>query len=181
MDKIVTVGHTGYLGSYLADRFDTHCWPGRFEWGESWWKWAGSKVNPDVVFYVARACKKEPPRRTKDTLINESRGITRALMAFPNAHFIYTSTKVVNGYTDDWVRPISLRDIGTHFEEAIAGMYQNETHHLPTLSDRAVNRFPAFDELSYDHQLYARAKEIGETLVRHCAKSHTIFRIWDIE
>ena len=73
------------------------------EWGESWWTWAGSKVNPDVVFYVARACK-EPPRRTKHTLLNESRGITRALMAFPNAHFIYTSTKVVNGYTNDWVR-----------------------------------------------------------------------------
>ena len=141
-----------------------------------------SKVNPDLVFYVARACKKDlPRRRTADTLLNESRGITRALMAFPNAHFIYTSTKVVNGFTNDWVRTISLRDIGTHFEESMAGMYNNETHHLPTLSDRAVNRFPAFDELSLDHQLYARAKEIGETLVRNCAKSHTIFRIWDIE
>jgi len=181
MSKIVTVGHTGYLGSYLADRFNTHHWPGRFEWGESWWKWAGNKLNPDVVFYVARACKKEYPRRTKDTLINESFGISKALRAFPNAHFIYTSTKVIDGFTDDWIRPISLRDIGTHFEEAIAGMYQNETHHLPTLSDRAVNRFSAFEELSYEHRLYAKAKEVGEIMVRNCAKSHTIFRIWDIE
>ena len=44
MSKIVTVGHTGYLGSYLDDRFDTVCWPGRFEWSERWWKWAGVKL-----------------------------------------------------------------------------------------------------------------------------------------
>ena len=181
MSKIVTVGHTGYLGSYLSDRFDTHRWPGRFEWGDSWWSWAGAKVDPKFVFYVARCCGKDSPRRTPDTLLLETQGIVRAIKAFPNAHFIYTSTKVVNGFTDDWVRPISLRDIGTHFEEAMAGMYNNETHHLPTISDKAVNRFPAFDSLSYEHQLYAHAKGIGETLVRHCAKSHTIFRIWDIE
>ena len=181
MSKIVTVGHTGYLGSYLSDRFDTHRWPGRFEWGDSWWSWAGAKVDPKFVFYVARCCGKDSPRRTPDTLLLETQGIVRAIKAFPDAHFIYTSTKVVNGFTDDWVRPISLRDIGTHFEEAMAGMYNNETHHLPTISDKAVNRFPAFDSLSYEHQLYAHAKGIGETLVRHCAKSHTIFRIWDIE
>ena len=181
MSKIVTVGHTGYLGSYLSDRFDTHRWPGRFEWGDSWWSWAGAKVDPKFVFYVARCCGKDSPRRTPDTLLLETQGITKAIKAFPDAHFIYTSTKVVNGFTDDWVRLISLRDIGTHFEEAMAGMYNNETHHLPTISDKAVNRFPAFDSLSYEHQLYAHAKGIGETLVRHCAKSHTIFRIWDIE
>lgn len=181
MNKIVTVGHTGYLGSYLADRFETHRWPGRFEWGDSWWTWAGSKVNPNFIFYVARCCSKEPPRRTKKTLLLETQGIVKAIKSFPNAHFIYTSTKVVNGFTDDWVRPISLRDIGTHFEEAMAGMYNNETHHLPIISDKAVNRFPAFDSLSYEHQLYAHAKGIGETLVRNCTKSHTIFRIWDIE
>lgn len=181
MTKIVTIGHSGYLGSYLVDRFKTETWPGRFHWSEEWWKWAGNQLDPDVVFYVARACKKEPPRRTKYTLLLESRGITRALLAFPRAKFIYTSTKVVNGYTNDWVRPISLRDLGTHFEEALDGMYENDTLHLPILSDRAVNRFPALETLSEEHQLYARAKEIGETLVRHCAKSHTIFRIWDIE
>jgi nucleoside-diphosphate-sugar epimerase len=179
--KIVTVGHTGYLGSYLSDRFDTVIWPGRFNWSTSWWTWAGAKVDPDFVFYVARCCGKESPRRTPETLLLETQGIVKAIKAFPNAHFIYTSTKVVNGFTDDWVRTISLRDIGTHFEEAMSGMYQNETVHLPTLSDTAVNRFPAFTSLSYEHQLYAHAKEIGETLVRNCAKSHTIFRIWDIE
>jgi nucleoside-diphosphate-sugar epimerase len=179
--KIVTVGHTGYLGSYLSDRFDTVIWPGRLNWSTSWWTWAGAKVDPDFVFYVARCCGKESPRRTPETLLLETQGIVKAIKAFPNAHFIYTSTKVVNGFTDDWVRTISLRDIGTHFEEAMSGMYQNETIHLPTLSDTAVNRFPAFTSLSYEHQLYAHAKEIGETLVRNCAKSHTIFRIWDIE
>ena len=181
MSKIVTVGHSGYLGSYLSDRFNTVCWPGRFNWSTKWWTWAGAKINPDFVFYVARCCGKDSPRRTPDTLLLETQGIVRAIKAFPDAHFIYTSTKVVNGFTDDWVRPISLRDIGTHFEEAMAGMYNNETHHLPTISDKAVNRFPAFNSLSYEHQLYAHAKGIGETLVRNCTKSHTIFRIWDIE
>lgn len=182
MSKIVTIGQSGFLGSYLKDRFNTDGWPGRFEWNQRWWEWAARDywADCDTVFYCARACRKEAPRRDRETVLLETQGIIKTLSVFPNARIFYCSTKVVDGWTNDWDRPISRKLIGNYFERALEGEFLNQTIHLPEISEAQLRKFPPREELSEEHTLYAQTKSIGETLVKSCAKDYTIFRIWDI-
>ena len=179
MINILTIGHTGFLGSYLYNRFGTHAWPGRFEYNENWWSWAG-RHSYDYIFYCARACRKNHPRRDKNTLLLEIEGIQKTLKAFPDSHIIYCSSKVVNGWASAWKRDISLEEIGDYFESVINGKFLNETTHLPEASDNHLNLSLKPSVLSEELLLYAQAKSISETLVKSCAKDYTIFRIWDI-
>jgi len=179
MSNIITIGQSGFLGSYLKDRFNTDGWPGRFEWNQRWWTWAGNDAY-DTVFYCARACRKDSPRRDRETVLLETQGIVKTLSAFPNARIFYCSTKVVDGWTNDWDRPISRELIGYYFKRALKGEFSKQTIHLPEISDAQLRKFPPREELSTEHLHYARSKLIGENLVKSCAKDYTIFRIWDI-
>ena len=177
MSNILTIGHTGFLGSYLADRFNTQTWPCRFEWQGAWWKYTAADMEIDTIFYCARACRKEHPRRDQETVLLDTKGIVKTFHAFPNARVFYCSTKVVDGWTDDWERPISRKEIGDYFERALEGAFRNETIHLP---EQNKNEIRHKNPLSQEHTLYANTKSIGELLVKSCAKDYTIFRIWDI-
>ena len=170
MTKILTIGHRGFLGSYLHDRF---------EWQGAWWKWAASTSNIDTIFYCARACRKESPRRDRETVILDTKGIMKTCHAFPNARIFYCSTKVVDGWTNDWIRPISREEIGNYFERALNNEFASQTTHLPEISDERLWEFP-LENLSVEHLHYARSKIIGENIVKSCAKDYTIFRIWDV-
>ena len=180
MNNIITIGQSGFLGSYLRDRFNTQSWPGRFEWYEKWWKDAAKGMDIDTVFYCARACRKETPRRDRETVLLETQGVIKTLNSFPNAHLIYCSTKVVNGWTDDWKRSITRQKIGDYFERGLKGEFSNQIIHLPEISEAQLRKFPPMEDLSIEHLHYARSKLIGEELVKSCAKDYTIFRIWDI-
>jgi len=180
MNKLITIGQSGFLGSYLRERFDTQGWPGRFEWSEKWWKEAAKDLDIDTVFYCARSCREEIPRRDRETVLLDTQGVVKTLNAFPNAHFIYCSTKVVDGWTDNWVRPVSKEEIGDYFERALNNEFINQTIHLPEISEAQLRKFPPTEDLSIEHLHYARSKLIGEELVKSCAKDYTIFRIWDI-
>jgi nucleoside-diphosphate-sugar epimerase len=180
MSNIITIGHTGFLGSYLKDRFDTETWPGRFEWSSLWWSRAAEDYWADcnTIFYCARTCRKESPRRDRETVMLDTQGIIKTLQSFPTARIIYCSTKVVDGWTDDWERPISRKEIGDYFERALVGDYKNQTIQIPEHMERTT---PIKKPLSHEHTLYANTKSIGELLVKSCTKDYTIFRIWDIE
>ena len=180
MNNILTIGHTGFLGSYLKERFNTQGWPGRFEWQGAWWKYAASDMNIDTIFYCARACRRDAPRRDRETVILDTKGIMKTCYAFPNTRIFYCSTKVVDGWTSDWERPVSREKIGDYFERALNGEFANQTIHLPEISEAQLRKFPPREELSEEHLHYARSKSVGETLVKSCAKDYTIFRIWDI-
>ena len=179
MTSILTIGHRGFLGSYLHNRFNTLTWPGRFEWSGSWWKWAANTSNIDTIFYCARACRKQSPRRDRETVILDTKGIIKTCHAFPNARVFYCSTKVVDGWTNNWIRPVSREEIGNYFERALNNEFANQTIHLPEISDERLWEFP-LENLSVEHLHYARSKIIGENIVKSCAKDYTIFRIWDI-
>ena len=172
---ICNIGHSGFLGSYLSDRFKTSNFPLRFDYSQDYWDWIANKNKCDYVLYCARACRKDTPRRDRDTLLSETTGITKALKAFTDTHFIYCSTKVVNGWTSDWERFISRNEIGDYIDKILTGEYRNQTIHLPELNQPQVG-----PKLNTEHLYYAKAKSIGETLVKSCAKNYTILRIWDI-
>ena len=99
--------------------------------------------------------------------------------AFPNARIFYCSTKVVDGWTNNWIRPVTREEIGNYFERALNNEFANQTIHLPEISDERLWEFP-LENLSVEHLHYARSKIIGENIVKSCAKDYTIFRIWDI-
>lgn len=172
---ITNIGHSGFLGSYLSDRFNTWNTPARFEYSQDYWSWLASNYHCDYVLYCARACRKNTPRRDRDTLLLETEGITKALNAYPNAHFIYCSTKVVDNWTNDWERFITRSEIGDYIDKILAGKYRNKTIHLPEINQPLIG-----PKLNTEHLYYAKAKSIGETLVKSCAKNYTILRIWDI-
>lgn len=179
MSNIVTLGMTGFLGSYLMDCFNTQGWPGRFEHSSAWWA-INQDESIDFVFYCARACRKKHPRRDKETVMLDTEGLIKAIKTFPNAHFLYCSTKVVDGWVEEWQRPISRITIGNYFQRVIDGEFHNSTIHLPEISTNQLTKFPPQIKLSQEHALYADTKLIGETLVKSCVKDYTIFRIWDI-
>lgn len=179
MSNIVTIGASGFLGSYLKDRFNTQGWPGRFEYSSSWWA-NNCDESVKFVFYCARACRKNHPRRDRETVELDTEGLLKALKTFPNAHFIYCSTKVVDGWVEEWQRPISRVIIGDYFQRVVEGELINSTIHLPEISSNQLAKFPPQNKLSQEHTLYADTKLIGEILVKSCVKYYTIFRIWDI-
>lgn len=180
MNNVLTIGHTGFLGTYLADRFQTQTWVYRFDELNDylWQRLAPPEI--DTIFYCARACRKESPRRDRETVLLETKGITKTLYAFPKAKIIYCSSKVVDGWGKEWERSMSREKIGDYFEKTLSGNFSNEIVHLPEISNAQLRKFPPREELTEDQIHYARSKLIGETLVKSCAKDYTIFRIWDI-
>lgn len=171
MDNVLLVGATGFLGQHLKEQYNPVCSTLRFS--THWKEWQTSYPEIETVWLVARSCRKQSPRRDWRTIAEETSGVATICTAFPKAHIVYTSTKVVYGITDNIVKAITRQEIGKHFVQAKENFY-NRTVDLPLGKQEDVNT----DNLQTEHQIYAHTKLCGEHIVRK--QPHTIFRIWDI-
>jgi len=177
MNNTVLIGATGFLGSYIAENYSVKICPLRFEDSlEDWTKFAIDAGPVDHVILLSRACQKTPPRRSISTMLLEVEGISKILQVFAHSHIVYTSTKVVYGLTDDDVRPLSRKQITDTIMESINKKPINTTVNLP---DENFSE-GKFSDLGFEHQLYAQTKLVNETLIKNCASTYSIYRIWDI-
>ena len=178
MNNILCLGSSGYLGSYLTDRFKCITTAKRFEWDAAIWNY-DLKQQYDFVFMLARTCRKEYPRRDRLTMMDEVGGIVKVLTAHPRSHIVFTSTKCVYGIAHEEERPMTRQQIGDYFERVINGEFVNKTIDLPNRDDGM--QISLNNALSDHHRIYADTKICDELLIKNCAKQYTIMRIWDIE
>ena len=178
MNNILCLGATGYLGSYLTDRFKCITTAKRFQWSPDVWNY-DLKQQYDFVFMLARTCRKEYPRRDRLTMMDEVGGIVKVLTAHPRSHIVFTSTKCVYGIANEEKRPMTRQQIGDYFERVINGEFINKTIDLPNRDDGM--QISLNNALSDHHRIYADTKICDELLIKNCAKQYTIMRIWDIE
>ena len=177
MNNTVLIGATGFLGSYIAENYPVKICPLRFEDSlEDWNKFAIDAGPVDHVLLLSRACQKTPPRRTVDTMLLEVEGISKILQVFAHSHIVYTSTKVVYGLTDNDVRPMSRKQITDCLLQSI---HENPINTIVNLPDETFSK-SSLNDLSVEHQLYAQTKLVNETLIKNCASTYSIYRIWDI-
>lgn len=177
MKNSILIGSTGFLGSYIAEEHSPRICNLRFEDSEdAWHNYAAKNSDADSVILLSRTCRKTNPRRDRDTMLNEVSGISKILKAFSNQHFIFSSTKVVYGLTDNDVRFISRKKITDYFVQSLSGQFINTTVDLPD----QIFDIKDIEALGKQHQTYAYTKLCNEMLIKQCAKSYTIFRIWDI-
>jgi len=167
----LVIGGTGYLGQYLCNEFTSTNATHRFE--DSVSDWIDSYEGVDYVWLTARTCRKKQPRRDYKTFVNEVAGVNKICRAFPHAHIVYTSTKVVYGITDNEIKPVSRQDLGKYFINA--GLYKNKIINVPECSR---NNNIHISTLGEDHKWYAITKLACEQIVAQ--QTHTILRIWDI-
>ena len=166
------IGATGFLGQHLASTYSPEIAQHRFENSEKDWK--DSYDHVDTIWLVARCCRKLQPRRDYHTFQKEVSGISKICRAFPHAHIVFTSTKVVYGLTDDHVRPVSRKALGKYFVDSQT--YKNQIINVPFSSN-------AYDinlkNLNHDHRWYAMTKLACEQIITQ--QTYTILRIWDIQ
>jgi nucleoside-diphosphate-sugar epimerase len=177
VNNTVLIGATGFLGSYIAENYSVKTCPLRFEDSiEDWTRFAIDAGPVDHVLLLSRSCRKTSPRRTVDTMLSEVDGISKILQVFAQSHIVYTSTKVVYGLTDNDVRPLTRKQITDSLLQSIHDSPINTIVNLPdeTFSESSLN------DLSKEHQLYAQTKLVNETLIKNCASTYSIYRIWDI-
>ena len=177
MNNTVLIGANSFLGSRIVELHDPRICKLRFEDSEQTWTDYGNKnADADAVILLSRACKKTAPRRDRNTMINEVSGVSKILKAFPNTHFIFASTKVVYGLTDDNIQQTSRDSIIEQFLKSLSGKLINSTVDFPEASfnEKSLN------DLELEHQIYAHTKLCVEHLIKYCAKTYTIFRLWDI-
>jgi nucleoside-diphosphate-sugar epimerase len=168
LNKTLLIGATGFLGSYLAEHYDVEIATTRFEDPKEDWL---QYKNIDTVWLVARACRKESPRRDRKTKELEIKGIANIAQTFSDCHFHYTSTKCVYGLTDNDIREIDRSRIGFYMCNNLNG-----THNLPFTTINKINLNP----LGEEHKIYAKTKLACEEIIRTTVKSCSIWRIWDI-
>jgi len=168
LSKTLLIGATGFLGSYLAKTYDCVIAKTRFEDPKEEWS---QYKDIDTVWLVARACRKESPRRDRKTKELEIKGIANIAQTFNDCHFHYTSTKCVYGLTDNDIREIDRSRIGFYMCNNLKG-----THNLPFTTISKINLNP----LGKEHKIYAKTKLACEEIIRTTVKSCSIWRIWDI-
>lgn len=177
MKPLILIGASGFLGSYVNETLRPRVCPLRFEDDlMNWRKYSRDNSDAGAVILLSRACKKTVPRRNQQTMLNEVSGISKILDAFQNQHFVFASTKVVYGLTDNSVNPITRKTITENISKSLSGQFINTTVDLPESNFNQLS----IDDLGIEHQIYAHTKLCGESLIKYCAKSYTIFRIWDI-
>jgi len=177
MNNTVLIGATGFLGSYIAENHPVKICPLRFENSLDDWTQYAIEAGPiDHVILLSRACQKTHPRRTIETMLLEVEGISKILQAFPSSHIVYTSTKVVYGLTDNDVKPMSRKQITDCLLQSI---HENPINTIVNLPDENFSESNLSD-LGVEHQLYAQTKLVNETLIKNCASTYSIYRIWDI-
>ena len=177
MNNTVLIGANSFLGRRITELYNPKICNLRFENSEqNWIDYGKENVDVDAVILLSRTCRKTAPRRDRDTMLNEVSGISKILRAFPNTHFIFASTKVVYGLTDDSVHYTSRDSIIEQFSKSISGQLINTTVDFPETSfdEKSLN------DLELEHQIYAHTKLCAEHLIKYCAKTYTIFRLWDI-
>jgi nucleoside-diphosphate-sugar epimerase len=177
MNNTVLIGANSFLGSRIAELYNPRICELRFENSEiDWINYGIENADADAVIFLSRACRKSKPRRDRSTMLNEISGISKILRAFPNTHFVFTSTKVVYGLTDDSVQPTSRDSIIEQFLKSLSGQFINTTVDFPEtlFNEKSLN------DLELEHQIYAHTKLCAEHLIKYCAKTYTIFRLWDI-
>ena len=76
MNNILCIGSSGYLGSYLTDRFKCITTAKRFQWSPDVWRYDLAHQY-DFVFLVARTCRKQHPRRDRLTMMDEVGGMIK--------------------------------------------------------------------------------------------------------
>ena len=167
MNNVLLIGASGFLGQHLA-KYNPTVATVRFEDPIDLWQ---QYKDIDTVWLVARACRKTYPRRDATTKRVELQGIQRICNVFSDCHFVYTSTKVVYGLTDDDVRPCSREHIGNLFVHKFPHI-QN----VPHTNHDTVNLEP----LGEEHRIYAETKLAAEDIIKSTVKSYSILRIWDI-
>ena len=167
MNNVLLIGATGLLGSHLAKTYKPTIATTRFE--DPVVEWQQYK-NIDTVWLVARACRKQSPRRDALTKQRELHGIRNIVETFRDCCILFTSTKCVYGLTDNDIRPVSVHHIGNLFMHASTGI-QNVPHTAHNTVD--------FSPLGVEHRIYAETKLAGEAIVSTAPK-HSIYRIWDI-
>lgn len=168
LSKRLLIGATGFLGSYLAKAYDCEVATTRFEDPKEDWL---QYKDIDTVWLVARACRKESPRRDRKTKELEVKGIANIAQTFSNCHFHYTSTKCVYGLTDNDVREVDRSKVGFYMCNNIHGV-----HNLPFNDISKIDLSP----LGTEHKVYAKTKLACEEIIRTTVKSCSIWRIWDI-
>lgn len=177
MKDVVLIGANSFLGSRIVELYNPRICELRFEDSESdWIKYGAENADATAVILLSRTCRKTSPRRDRHTMLNEVSGISKILTAFPDAHFVFASTKVVYGLTNDSVQPTSRDSIIEQFSKSLSGQLINTVVDFPeTLFNKK-----SLNKLGLEHQIYAHTKLCGEHLIKYCAKTYTIFRLWDI-
>ena len=168
LSKTLLIGATGFLGSYLAKNYDVEIATTRFEDPKSDWE---QYKDIDTVWLVARACRKQSPRRDRQTKELEVKGIANIAQTFKNCHIHYTSTKCVYGLTDNDIKTIDRSQIGFYMCNNLNGI-----HNLPFSNYDKINLKP----LGVEHKIYAKTKLACEQIIMTTAKNWSIWRIWDI-
>lgn len=177
MNNVILIGASSFLGSRIAELYSPRICNLRFEDSDQDWVDYGiENADVDAVILLSRACRKTAPRRDRNTMINEVSGISKILKAFPNTHFIFASTKVVYGLTDDNIQQTSRDSIIEQFSKSLSGKLINSTVDFPETLFNEKN----LNNLKLEHQIYAHTKLCAEHLIKYCAKTYTIFRLWDI-
>lgn len=176
MNNTVLIGANSFLGSRIVELYNPKICNLRFEDSDSDWIDYGKNADADTVILLSRACRKTAPRRDRHTMLNEVSGISKILNAFPDTHFVFASTKVVYGLTDDSIHYTSRDSIIEQFSKSISGQLINTIVDFPEISfnEKSLN------DLELEHQIYAHTKLCVEHLIKYCAKTYTIFRLWDI-
>ena len=167
MNNVLLIGASGFLGQHLA-KYNPTVATARFEDPIDLWQ---QYKDIDTVWLVARACRKTYPRRDATTKRVELQGIQRICNVFSDCHFVYTSTKVVYGLTDDDVRTCSREHIGNLFVHKFP-----HVQNVPHTDHDTVNLEP----LGEEHRIYAETKLAAEDIIKSTVKSCSILRIWDI-
>lgn len=177
MNNVVLIGASSFLGSRITELYDPRVCDLRFEDSEQdWINYGKSNTDADAVLLLSRACRKSSPRRDRTTMLNEVSGVSKILRAFPDTHFIFTSTKVVHGLTTDSIRFTTRDSVIEQFSISLSGGLINTIVDFPkTTFDKK-----SLTELEVEHQIYAHTKLCAENLIKYCAKTYTIFRLWDI-
>lgn len=177
MINTVLIGANSFLGNRIVELHDPRICELRFEDNEQNWIDYGKKnADVDAVILLSRACRKTSPRRDRETMLNEVSGVSKILRAFPDTHFVFASTKVVYGLTDNSVQLTSRDSIIEKFTSSIKGELINTVTDFPEIMFIEQSLY----DLELEHQIYAHTKLCVEHLIKYCAKTYTIFRLWDI-
>ena len=171
---IAVIGATGKLGRALMTMPNTISCPIRFEDADRFGQWFEGNKDVDTVWHVARTCRKKGTRRDFNTFMLELIAMENLLKTrAKDCRFIYASTKVVYGLTDDDVAPVKAKDLIRYFVDTETGVYN-----CPTWKD---NHEINLKNLARHHAIYAITKLACERLIgKHCY-NYKILRIWDIE
>jgi dTDP-4-dehydrorhamnose reductase len=171
--KRCVIGATGLLGRALMNMPNTIACPVRFEESSQYRTWFDAHPDVDTIWHVARACRKNAPRRDIKTHRLEIKAMedlvsTRA----SECKFVYASTKIVYGITHEFT-PLPAHTVAEDFVIE----QKNSIVNLPRWKTTAR---VSLKNLGKEHRIYATTKLRLEQIVRQHCDDHKIVRIWDI-